>query len=61
MWNWITALVMIFAVLLLIEELSHFIWSRYLSNPTEKKSSRFSDFKAKAREFRRKYMKNPSH
>lgn len=61
MWNWIIALLLIIAVFLLIEELSQFIWRRYLRFPSEKKSRRLSGLIAKARQMCQKYRKNPSH
>lgn len=61
MWNWIILLVIILAVFLLIEELSQFFWRRYLRNPKDKDSSRFSVFMSKAKQMKQKYSKDPSH
>jgi hypothetical protein len=60
MWNWIIILLLFLAVLLLIEELSQFIWRSYLRKPSKNQNNRMSEFIAKARQMRQKIRKDPS-
>lgn len=59
MWNWIIILLLSLAVLLLIEELSQFIWRSYLREP-KNQNNRKSDLLAKVRQMKQKLRKDPS-
>lgn len=60
MWNWMLMLLVPIAMLLTIEELSQFIWRRYLKDGEEKKNARFHRLMEWARKTTKKYKKNPS-
>ncbi|MCM3664885.1 hypothetical protein M3204_10745 [Mesobacillus subterraneus] len=60
MWNWILILLVPIAILLLIEELSQFIWRSYLKDGKEKKNTRIHRIMERARQTMKKYKKNPS-
>jgi uncharacterized protein YpmS len=59
MWNWIIIMLLSLAVLLLIEELSQFIWRSYLREP-KNQNNRKSDLLAKVRQMKQKLRKDPS-
>lgn len=61
MWNWIWFLLLSITGLLLIEEISQFIWRSYLKNPAERQETIFSRFLASAKQRLHKDTKDPSH
>ncbi len=61
MWNWVWYLVLPVVLLLLIEEISQFIWRRYLKDPEEEHDSIFSRIRNNMKTTLKKYRKNPSH
>jgi hypothetical protein len=60
MWNWIWLLLLPIIVLLLIEEGSQFVWSRYLKNPQEGNATILVRTLNSIKKIQQKYRKDPS-
>ncbi|MBT2681006.1 hypothetical protein J7E38_18610 [Bacillus sp. ISL-35] len=61
MWTWGWYLILPIVLLLLIEEISQFIWRRYLKNTEEDHESRFIRIRNSMKGTLKKYRKDPSH
>lgn len=61
MWSWVLVLLLPLAFLLLIEEVSQYIWRSYLKEPKDSSQTKFSLIKEHTKKFIHKYRKNPSH
>lgn len=61
MWTWIWLMLLPIIVLLLIEEVSHFIWRSYLNNPQEGNDTVFVRASNSLKKILHKYRKDPSH
>lgn len=61
MWTWIWLLLLPIIVLLLIEEVSQFIWRSYLKNPQEGNDTIFVRTSNSVKKILHKYRKDPSH
>ena len=58
---WVYILLASLIMLLLVEEVSQFIWRIYLRDPNEKKETTLRRFIENAKRTMNKYRKNPSH
>ncbi|MCM3121822.1 MULTISPECIES: hypothetical protein [unclassified Mesobacillus] len=61
MWTWIWYLILPIVLLLLIEEISQFIWRHYLKNPEEDHETMFIRIRNSMKGTLKKYRKDPSH
>lgn len=61
MWNWVWLLLLPMIILLLIEEVSQFIWRSYLKEPQDRKERFFSRTLESFKKIMEKYRKDPSH
>ncbi|RSD25476.1 hypothetical protein [Mesobacillus subterraneus] len=60
MWNWVWILLIAIGILLIIEEISQFIWRRYLKDPNEENTTLLRRITAFGKQTINKYRKNPS-
>ena len=61
MWNWVWLLLLPIIILLLIEEVSQFIWRSYLKEPQDRKGRFFSRTLESFKKIMEKSRKDPSH
>lgn len=61
MWNWMWLLLLPIIILLLIEEVSQFIWRRYLKELGDRQGGFFIRTLERFKKMKQKYRKNPSH
>ncbi|WNF21110.1 hypothetical protein [Mesobacillus jeotgali] len=61
MWTWVWLLLLPIMILLLIEEVSQFIWRSYLKEPQDRNERFFSRTLESLKKMKQKYRKDPSH
>jgi hypothetical protein len=60
MWSWVLILLLPLAILLVIEEVSQFIWRSYLKDSEGTKKNKFVLLKEQTKKIIHKYRKDPS-
>ncbi|WP_079509222.1 hypothetical protein [Mesobacillus jeotgali] len=61
MWDWIWYFLLPIILLVIIEEVSQFIWRSYLKDSQEEEDSIIVRMKNTMNDILRKYRRNPSH